>query len=194
MRVIVLLFAIIVLSSCTDDVKSVKSNWFDIPGLGIQLANNMSSRTPSVNKTFILNDVVESVNIDISDSGFWKQELSKLAEIDLNSPQVRGYIKLNSKIEDDNSNLLIDQYTLAEGSNSPIEKISLYYLDDPAELRQISISLNKSNLVTQSSTELNIWLNRYQKSLLIDSLKLKHHEKIIMQSPRDYENRIKVLW
>ena len=194
MRSVILIIGILIITGCSGDIKSEKTVWFDIPGLSNQLVKSMSVAAPTVEKEFEFNGVSESLRIEVSDSSFWKQELAKLTETNLNSPSVRDYIALKSAARDHRSNLMVDQYIIESESKSSLNEVLIYYLDVPSEIRQISVSLKESNLITDSETVINIWLNRYQDILLIDSLSLSSHEKTILQAPRDYTNKLTVVW
>ena len=194
MRSLVLLTLILVFSSCSEEVKTVRTEWFDIPDLSNRLIMNMSDAGPSIHKEFIFNGESESRRIDETDSSFWRIELAKLAEINLNSPMVRDYIDLKAASRDNYSNLMVDQYKIDHASKSSIKEVLIYYLDVPSEIRQIHVRFNESNLVFKSETEIDIWLNRYQDLLLIDSLSFSSREKTLLQSKRDYTNKLSVLW
>lgn len=194
MRLIVSIILILVFAGCTREIKSEKTEWFDIPSLSTQLVKSMSNAAPPVEKEFEFNGVSELMRIEDSDSIFWKQELNKLTEVNLNSPLVRDHISLKSATKDSRSNLLVDQYIIESESKSTLNEVLLYYLDDPSEIRQISVRFKESNMISDSETMLNIWLNRYQDILLIDSLSLNSHEKTVLQSPRDYTNKLTVVW
>lgn len=194
MRLVVLSVLTLIFTGCTEDVKSVKTEWFDIPGLSNQLVRSMGESGPQVHKKIEFNGISESRQIDFADTSFWKQELAKVTETNLNSPLVRDYIELKSSSQDNYSNLKVDHYTIDSESKSLIKEVLIYYLDVPSEIRQISIRLNESNLVFQSETEIDLWLNRYQNLILIDSINVNSHEKTILQAPRVYTNKIAVLW
>lgn len=194
MKKVILLLVIFAVAGCSPDVKTIESNWFNLPEHIELLVNNMGNKTPSVRKSFNLNGVLESKTFNAYDSGFWVQEFAKLTSLDLNSPQIRDYVELSSGIEDNNSNLLIDYYAVTEESKSALKEVYLYYLNSTSDLRQIKVVLNESSLVTSSRIDISIWLNRYQNLLLVDSMKTKGVEKMFLQSPRKYENTIKVLW
>ena len=194
MRTAGLFLIIFIISGCTAEIKTERTDWFDMPELTRKLIANMSDAMPSVNKTFDFNGVSETKTIQAADSVFWKQEFANFFEVNLNTPLVRDFVRLETGRKDLNSNLMVDEYIVDEKSKSTIKELQLYYLDTPTEIRKISIRLNNSNLVSKSETEVEIWLNRYQELLLIDSLIVKSKEKTLLQSPRNYSNKLKVLW
>jgi hypothetical protein len=84
---------------------------------------------------------------------------------------------------------------LASGNNiASLNKLRIYYLDEPSDIRQIYAELNSDNLIANSSTKINLWINRYNDGLLIDSLQIVGCEKTFMQAEREYQITTKIIW
>jgi hypothetical protein len=106
---------IIALIGCKPEPQEkIADIWFDLPGLVDELIMNMDNRNHRAVKTFTLNSETETKQYDSSDSIFWARELAILKDIDLNSPQLRDVISINNNLKDENSNLLIDEYLVAD--------------------------------------------------------------------------------
>lgn len=194
MRLTILLFSIALLGCKPEPQEKVENVFFDLPGFVDELVLNMDTKNHRAIKTFTLNSDTETRQYDSSDSAFWARELFKLRELDLNSPQIRDILNINRNLNDANSNLLIDEYLLPDNNLAPLKKLKIYYLGDSSEIRQIFAELNTDNLMANSSTKINLWINRYNDRLLIDSLQIVGCDKTFMQPEREYIIFTKTIW
>ena len=194
MRFIILLLSISLFGCSQEPQPGVSQLWYDLPNLVDELVVNMNTKNHKTIKTFILNSDTETKTFDSTDSTFWALELAKLKEIDLNSPQIRDVLSLKSSIKDESSNLLINEYMMPEGGTSSLKKLNVYYLNDTTEIRQIYVELNSDNLISNSGTKINLWVNRYDEKLLIDSLQIVGCDKTFMQPEREYRIITKTTW
>lgn len=194
MRVTILLCLIAIIGCTPKPQPNVEVIFLDLPGLIDELVLNMDVKNQPAIKTFTLNNDTETKQYESSDSTFWVRELSKLREIDLNSPQIRDVLNIKSNIKDDNSNLLIDEYLLPDNNLAHVKKLRIYYLGDNSEIRQIYAELNSDNLMANSSSKINFWINRYNSRLLIDSLQIVGCDKTFMQPEREYTIFTKTIW
>ena len=167
---------------------------FDLPKLVDELVLGMDTKNHRTIKTFELNHDAETKQYESTDSAFWAVQLARLREIDLKSPQIRDVLNITRNIKDDKSNLLINEYLVADNNQASLKKLSIYYLDEPSEIRQIYAELNSENLIANSSTKINLWINRYNDGLLIDSLQIVGCEKTFMQAEREYQIFTKIIW
>jgi hypothetical protein len=194
MRLLILTLAIVLLGCKPQPQQEVKQLLFDMPDFINELVLNMSKKNHPITKTFSLNLEKETKEYDLSDSTFWARELAKLKEIDLNSPQVRDVIAVKRNIEDDNSNLLITEYLMADNNLTALKKLKIYYLADTSEIRHIYAELESNNIIEKSATKINLWLNRYNNQLLIDSLETNVKDRTLMQSAREYNITTQIKW
>ena len=194
MRIIILLLTLVLIGCKPEPQQKIELVWFDLPSLVDELVLNMDNKNHRVIKTFTLNSNTETKRYDSSDSIFWARELAILREIDFNSPQLRDEIIFNNNLNDDNSNLLIDEYLLPDDNTGPFNKLSIYYLKEPLEIRQVYAELNSDNLISKSNTKFNLWMNRYNKMLIIDSLQIVGCDKTFMQSEREYQIFTRTNW
>ena len=189
------LMLLVALIGCTaEPQQKAGAILFDLPNLIDELVLNMDNKNHRTIKTFVLNGDFEIKEYESTDSSFWAIELSKLKEIDLNSPQLRDVLNINSNIKDDKSNLLIDEYLLPDNNIAPLKKFRVYYLEDTSEIRQIYVELNSDNLIAKSGTKINLWVNRYSEKLLIDSIQIIGNDKTLMQSARAYQITTRTIW
>jgi len=190
-----IIILILVLVSCEQTQQNNKiQNWFAIPEFISVITENMAGRAPGVLKTFVLNSVTESKSFSSTDTAFWRKELAVLAKIDLNSAQFRDAIEFTESKQDELSNLLIDEFRIVGTKESSLKKVSIYYLEQTSEVRQIQIEMCKSNLIADSEKSIRLWLNRYNKKLLVDSIKVSGKDKTMMQPNREYHSTTKTQW
>lgn len=195
MRRLAILLFLVVSWGCKHEPQQVaKAVWFDLPNLVDELVLSMDAKNQRTIKTFDLNQESETKQYDISDSTFWAKELARLREIDLNSPQIRDVLNIARNIKDDKSNLLINEYLVTDNNIASLKKLSIYYLDDTSEIRQIFAELNSDNLIANSSTKIYLWINRYNDGLLIDSLQIVGCEKTLMQAEIEYQITTRTIW
>jgi hypothetical protein len=194
MRLSILLFIVTLFGCNYEPQHKVEVELFDLPGLVDELVLNMDTKKHRTIKTFTLNTDSENKQYGSSDSSFWSRELSKLRGIDLNSPQIRDVLNINSNLKDENSNLTIDEYILPDNNLAHVKKLRIYYLGDSSEIRQIYAELNSDNLMANSNSKINIWVNRYNNRLLIDSLQIVGCDKTFMQPEREYTIFTKTIW
>ena len=194
MRLAILLFIITLFGCNREPHQKVAVTLFDMPGLVDELVLNMDNKNYRAIKTFTLNTDAETKQYESSDSAFWSRELSKLREIDLNTPQIRDVLNIKSNLKDENSNLTIDEYLFPDNNLAHVKKLRIYYLADSSEIRQIYAELNSDNLMATSSSKINLWINRYNNKLLIDSLQIVGCDKTFMQPEREYTIFTKTIW
>ena len=186
MRFIVFLFLITFLGCKPEPKQQHDAMWFDLPNFVDGLVQNMDAKNHQAIRTFILNGEAETKQYESLDSIFWATELARLRDINLNSRQLKDALSMRSNIKDDKSNLLIDEYLLPDESIVPFKKLRIYYLGDTSEIRQVYAELKSSNLIAKSQTKITLWINRYNKKLLIDSLQIIGNDKTLMQPARKY--------
>ena len=186
MRLTIAIFILALIGCKPEPQHKLDAPVFDLPGFVDGLILNMDSKNHSVTKTFTLNSDTETKQYDSSDSIFWARELAILKDIDLNSPQLRDVISINNNLKDENSNLLIDEYLVADDNTALFKKLSVYYLKESSEIRQVYAELTSDNLISKSSTKFNLWINRYNNKLIIDSLQIIGYDKTFMQPEREY--------
>ena len=191
---LIFLFALVLTSCEKKPVSKIDNQWFDLPAFVSSLTLDMSQRGPLVSKTFELNNEIETKEFNNTDSAFWAKQLTVLREIDLNSPQLRGSIKGTEGLQDEQSYLLIDSYILESSIDVPLKKLSIYYLDEPSDIRKITAELDSDNFIAHSETKVDLWLNRYGEQLLIDSLIIIGEDITLMQATRCYQITSKTLW
>ena len=190
-----IIILILVLAGCGQtQQKYSEQSWFALPEFINVITKNMADRKPAVLKTFVLNSVSESRPFSSTDTSFWRKELAILAKIDLNSAQFRDAIEFTGSKPDELSNLLIDEFRIVGAKESALKKVRIYYLENTKEVRQVQIELCKSNLIADSEKSIKLWLNRYNKKLLVDSLKVSGREKTLMQPVREYHSTTKTEW
>ena len=194
MRLTILLFIVTLFGCNQEPQQKVEVTLFDLPGLVDELVLNMDTKKHRTIKTFTLNTDSETKQYGSSDSSFWSRELSKLRGIDLNSPQIRDVLNINSNLKDENSNLTIDEYILPDNNLAHVKKLRIYYLGDSSEIRQIYAELNSDNLMANSNSKINLWVNRYSNGLLVDSLQIVGCDKTFMQPEREYTIFTKTIW
>ena len=194
MRLTIAIFILALIGCKPEPQHKLDAPVFDLPGFVDELILNMDSKNHSVTKTFSLNSDTETKQYDSSDSIFWARELAILKDIDLNSPQLRDVISINNNLKDENSNLLIDEYLVADDNTALFKKLSVYYLKESSEIRQVYAELTSDNLISKSSTKFNLWINRYNNKLIIDSLQIIGCDKTFMQPEREYHIITRTTW
>lgn len=194
MRLITLFFLVALIGCTSEPKEKAEAIWFDLPTLLDELVLNMDTKNHRTIKTFMLNHESETKEYESTDSSFWAIELAKLRGIDLNSPQLRDVLIINRDIKDNKSNLLIDEYQLPDDNSALLKKLHVYYLEDTSEIRQIYAELISDNLIANSQTKINLWVNRYSEKLLIDSVLIIGHDKTLMQPIREYQITTKIVW
>ena len=192
-RALLTVIVLVLFVGCKNNlvVKESNSIQLDIPKFTQTLASNMANRKLEISKTFELNETSETKKYTELDSSFWTKELTILEKIDLNSPQLNGTFEVEKGIEDQFSNLLIDHYSFLDDSDIGIDRLSIYYLDKPDDIRQIRAELGSNNFIAKSNSKFNVWLNRYGDDLLIDSLEVISQDKTLMQPARNYRSLTK---
>jgi len=194
MRIVRYILCITALASCNTEIQQKSGlQWFNTANFVDGLVANMAKRNPQVSKSFTLNNNLETKLYSKTDSLFWINELTKLREIDLNAPKLRDVLTLKSGINDAKSNLLIDVYSLAENEDIPFKKLSIYYLKEISEVRQIIMEFKADNPIAHSTSKVNLWLSRYNDNLFIDSLIITGEDHVLMQATREYKSITRTL-
>jgi len=190
MRLILATLTFIFIAGCTNKLAETNLNptQLDLPKYVQELVKNMSDKHLKISKTFILNNKSETKIYTKSDSSFWRKELAMLEQLDLNSPQLSGTFEIEKGSKDQFSNLLIDKYSFTVKDGIGIKELLIYYLDDPADIRQIKAEITTKNLISKSNSQLSIWVNRYGEDLLVDSLEVISQDKTLMQPARNYRS------
>ena len=163
-----------------------KPRWFDLPATLNEVIDNTVATSTTVKKTFILNGRQEQHLYEPADTAFWHAELSKILQIDLNGLGYRDALQVRQALADTASNLVYDEYRPAPGNHLPLVYVRVYYLQQPSELRRLSLRLERDNLLAGSRWQADVWLNRYSGQLLIDSVCLHGADNMLWQKPREY--------
>lgn len=186
-----LIFLVLTLTACGNEPRAVdQQEWYDLPALGNHLVKTMAERASAVDKTVLLNGTEEKRQLTSTDSLFWVTELASLIETDINAPKYAGVISKVSGLTDKKSNLKIDSYSITSEADLPLESCRLFYLDSTDELRKIELVHRAKNIIADSRRQTTIWLNRYAKYLLVDSIISSGTDKVLFQGSRAYQLKL----
>lgn len=194
MRHLIIILMLVLVGCEPQQLQNDSHKWFVMSEIISEITENMADRRPGALKTFVLNGVSESKKFSSTDTSFWRKELAPLAQIDLNSAQIRDAIEFTEGMPDKLSNLLIDEFRIVGAKELSLKKVRIYYLENPMEVRQIQIEIYNSNLIADSEKSIKLWLNRYNKKLLVDSIKISGRDKTLMQPVREYQSTTKTAW
>lgn len=194
MRHLIIILMLVLVGCEPQQLQNDSHKWFAMSEIISEITENMAVRRPGVLKTFVLNGVSESKKFSSTDTSFWRKELAPFAQIDLNSAQIRDAIEFTEGMPDQLSNLLIDEFRIVGTKELSLKKVRIYYLENPMEVRQIQIEICNSNLIADSEKSIKLWLNRYNKKLLVDSIKISGRDKTLMQPVREYQSTTKTTW
>ena len=194
MRHLIIILMLVLVGCEPQQLQNDSHKWFAMSEIISEITENMADRRPGALKTFVLNGVSESKAFSLTDTSFWRKELAPLAQIDLNSAQIRDAIEFTEGMPDELSNLLIDEFRIVGAKELSLKKVRIYYLEHPMEVRQIQIEIYNSNLIADSEKSIKLWLNRYNKKLLVDSIKISGRDKTLMQPVREYQSTTKTAW
>ncbi len=182
-----LIIGLLLAMSCAQEPpRQEQPRWFDLPGTLHEVIDNTVAASTAVEKTFILNGRQEQHLYEPADTAFLHAELSKILQVDLNGLGYREALQVRQAQPDTASNLLYDEYRPAPGNHLPLVFVRVYYLQQPTELRRLSLLLERDNLLAGSRWQADIWLNRYNNRLLIDSVCLHGADNMLWQKPRQY--------
>ncbi len=169
-----------------EPARQEQPRWFDLPATLSEVIDNTVAVSAAVEKMFVLNGRQEQHLYEPADTAFWHAELSKILQIDLNGLGYREALQIRQAQPDTASNLLYDEYRPAPGNHLPLVYVRVYYLQQPTELRRLSLRLERDNLLAGSRWQADVWLNRYNNHLLIDSARLRGADNMFWQKPRQY--------
>lgn len=178
--------------------ESVESNdgktapYFDLNSFVNSLIQTQSISSSVIEKTTLANAVEEKVKVESADSMFWKTELTPLLNADINKPSLFDAYTIESSVPDDKSNLLKNVYEVKPNTNASVQKLEIKYLKKPSEVRQIVAIIHKDNPVYDSYQKINLWTNRYNNKLLIDSLSVTGYNKTVFQDSLIYQTKLSV--
>ena len=182
------------LSACSapEPVKQADKPYYD---LNEQLLNNLNmvlAQKPSLEKEASLGTETDSHNWQ-PDSAEWQLEFTLLFAADINK---RNLLQAYSTTEltGKSGELTGKKYTRTDGENNGVQEMTVYYKENPADVRKVEVMIQEKNSLYHSIKNLNIFfepsegafslLNKYtinggQKMLLRDTLVYEVQGKII---------------
>jgi hypothetical protein len=146
-------------------------SYFDAAGFARSLLASQVKSGKMVKKTVAVNGIEESKIVEDPDSLFWAIELSDLLAADLNKPSLRNAYVVKLATEDTESNLLINSFVAVEPERVAIQELNVFYWQDKAAIRKIRMKSRSSNVLSHMLKDYIIWMNEYDGTLTIDSIK-----------------------
>ena len=167
------------------------TSYFDMDSFAQRLIENQTNTDKyTVTKISVANGVEEKTRVAKTDSLFSTKELTPLLNANINKPSLSGAYSVTDNLPEKNSNLKRLVYTILPKSNSDVSRLEIKYLDSIEEVRQIVAWITTKNPVYNSKQEVNLWVNRYNGKLLIDSLSIKGFNKTLFQDSLTYQTKL----
>lgn len=173
--------------------KEIKPVYFDMPGFSQELLASQVMAKSKVVKRTVVNGAQEKQDIAKADSSFWATELYLLINENINKPSLVDAYTIQKDVSEDSSNLKKTVYTALPESNAVIKKLVIKYLNNPSEIRQIFAEVSNSNSVYTTHQTFELWVNKYENQLLIDSLINIGFNKTILLDSMTYSSKVVVV-
>jgi len=190
MRKIFFLLFIIMAGCKPTDSQSDINQYFDLDSFVHQLIVNQTTvGNYHVIKTSVANGVEEHTEIEKTDSLFWVTELTPLIKADINKPSLVDAYKISDGLKEQNSNLQKLVYSEKPETNADVIRLEIKYLDNTNDVRQVVAWTGTQNPVYSAKQKIDLWVNRYKNTLLIDSLSVKGYNKTLLQDSLLYQSK-----
>lgn len=171
--------------------KETINKYFDLPSFTRDLISVQAKVSSPVTKIMGVNGVGETILIDHPDSLFWANELSPMLSGTINKPSLVDAYLVEENVPDEFSNLLKTTYTAKPETNTIIKKLEIKFLKSIDEIRQVHAFVDNQNLIYSTQLEVHLWVNRREKSLLVDSIITSGFNKTIFLDSMKYKTAVK---
>lgn len=189
-KLFLLLFIFVTGCQPVTNSKNEANSYFDLNGLMHQLIVNQTTEGYyPVIKTSVANGIEEHIEIEKPDSLFWVTELTPLIKADINKPSLVDVYKISDGLKEQNSNLQKLIYSAKPTSNADVIRLEIKYLDNTNDVRQIVAWIGTQNPVYSAKQKIDLWVNRYKNTLMIDSLSVKGFNKTLLQDSLLYQSK-----
>ena len=114
-----------------------------------------------------------------ADSASWAEELDIFRNLgEINKPVNRGLYK-DSVHKDQNSNLTIRSFHALE-SDLPIEKLAVFYLNKPTDIRRIEATIHEDNLMFSTKRKLRMDFKKRGSQPVISAYSVNGGQKMLL--------------
>lgn len=192
-KILLIAFSVFLWIGCqpSDTNQNAPNEYFDLEGFVQQLISNQIKGTSyPVTKISSANGVEEESVVATPDSLFWRKELTPLIKADINKPSLKDAYKITDGISEQRSNLQRLVYIALPDTKTEVLRLEIKYLQEVGEARQVVAWVATKNPVYESKQKIDLWVNKYNNNLLIDSLIIKGFNKTLMQDSLMYQTKL----
>jgi hypothetical protein len=148
-----LLLALVVLGACAPPVKK-GTGFFAFDSLLQAQAEELALQRATVSKHVTMHGKTDTVLLSPKDSTAWYQELELFSQLEaINSPQ-NSIRYTATTYADESSNLTVRE--LAAQESLPVQRVKIFYLQEPTTLRKIEATIRHQNALYQSAQQLTL--------------------------------------
>ncbi len=184
-----LLSASLAIYSCVSEPspKVPVHTYYDVKGLLEQQVQLLSGKSVKTTKVSVLNGKKDSLEMSLDSAG-WSKELEVFYTIDINSPALADAYTLQEELQDRESNLKVITYSAKAPEEVEVSKLEIYYFKRPEQVRKIKALYDDSNTLYHQSNEVELTFDETEDGhILLQSYRLKGHQKMILRDDLDYE-------
>lgn len=172
------ILAVLILSSCINEVTISTNHYTDIPSIIHQSIDLVKKNHSKLKKESVLNQEKTSTTIENPD---WENEWDMFESINLNKPAFQNLFLIDSTI-----NQLV--YTAKAGEDLPIKKV-IIEKDSLGKIVRLTIDLENTNSLFETSKHLEMTFSTEG----IKDYSIQGYQKIRWMSPTQYQVRGEIL-
>lgn len=157
----------------------------DVERLLDQQVSFLAKSSARLTKTAAVGDQLDTFSFK-PDSAAWSSELEIFRFLNtINRSIYADAYRVEDNLADEHSNLKIRKMTAKRGI--PIQEFSIYYLDNPADIRKIQARIEERNALYYSSRSMSLQLDSYQDRFFISRYQLSGMQKMVLQDTVRYQ-------
>jgi hypothetical protein len=184
--VFVLLFG----ASCHEH-KPVAGVYYNIDSLLDRQISILLKRKATLEKNAIVGEKNSSISFAPADSAAWAEELELFRNLHvINKPVNRGLYK-DSVRKDKNSNLTIRSFTALK-PELPIERIEIFYLNVPQDIRKIEAAFREENIMFKTTRQLRMDFRKRDTESIVSAYSVDGGQKMLLGDTVRYSVAAKI--
>lgn len=177
-RILGFVFIMATVVSCYE-YKPVAGGYYNLDSLLDGQIRLLVDRAATLEKNAVVGEQDSHVVLVPGDSAAWAEELDIFRNLSvINKPVNRG-LYIDSVYKDRSSNLSIRGFSALD-DDLPLERLEIYYLNTPRDIRKIEATVREKNLMFKTKRTLRMDFRKKDTESILSAYSIKGGQKMLM--------------